>query len=357
MKTNLLQRKTLGGRLAQILIGLILSMLIFPPNLQAQFGGPVTIVADTSPTTISQLETLNRQSILQASIAVDAKDSRIQDYLEYIKQAQRWIETVNQYTRTIFEYVRQFTSLKGIMGVVEKQLGLDDDTLKALSDIGQLVRGVFELKRQFLALIRTRLAMLQNLETRARNGIFDPQADLNDLEEYLRSSIGRSAQEVVATRERLAQFDNELERWTWDLGRLRAKKTVLEKKLSELKARMERETNLQTRPRVVGATETGQSTTVFGDQRVSSSASAISTMTLEIQQIESDLLEIDKQIRELVDKIAERYKRYHLRFNEAKVTGEDWQKSQDAWQEFMEVKENEIENLIDFYGRTNQNGN
>lgn len=355
MRTNLLQRKTLGGRLAQILIGLILSMLIFPPNLQAQFGGPVTIIADTSPTTISQLETLNRQSILQSSIAVDSKESRVQDYLEYVKQAQRWIETVNHYTRTIFEYVRQFTSLKGIMGVVEKQLGLDDDTLKALSDIGQLVRGVFELKRQFLALIRTRLAMIQNLETRAKNGIFDPRADLNDLEEYLRSSIGRSAQEVIATRERLAQFDNELERWTWDLGRLRAKKTVLEKKLNELKTKIERETSLQTRPRVVGSTDTGDSTTVFNDQRVSTSANAISTMTLEIQQIETQLLEIDKQISELIDKITERYKRYHLRFDEAKKTGEDWQKSQDAWQEFMEVKEGEIENLIDYYGQNRTN--
>jgi primase-polymerase (primpol)-like protein len=57
---------------------------------------------------------------------------------------------------------------------------------------------------------------VMNIEQRLRNGIFDPEADRRDFEEYLRSGIGRTAQDTQAEVERLQKMDNQLERIIYD---------------------------------------------------------------------------------------------------------------------------------------------
>jgi hypothetical protein len=55
--------------------------------------------------------------------------------------------------------------------------------------------------------------MLKNIDDRLRAGIFNPQADLNDLENYLKYTIGRSAQDTVAKLDKQASNDSQLESW------------------------------------------------------------------------------------------------------------------------------------------------
>jgi len=51
---------------------------------------------------------------------------------------------------------------------------------------------------------------------RLRNGIFDPEADKRDFEEYLRYGIGRTAQDTESELERLKRMDNQFERLEYD---------------------------------------------------------------------------------------------------------------------------------------------
>jgi hypothetical protein len=51
---------------------------------------------------------------------------------------------------------------------------------------GQVIRLTFRVKNQLTNLITGNLRAIANMERRLRNGIFDPEADRRDFEEYLR---------------------------------------------------------------------------------------------------------------------------------------------------------------------------
>src|SRR5215468_3227996 len=104
------------------------------------------------------------------------------------------------------------------------------NAITTMSNIGRTVRASFKLKDQLEAIVTTRLDMIKRIDDRLRNGIFDPEADLRDLDEYLKSSIGRSSQDTIANRERLARMDNELELWQRELKNKEYKKSWAEGK-------------------------------------------------------------------------------------------------------------------------------
>src|SRR5260370_17658503 len=66
-------------------------------------------------------------------------------------------------------------------------------------------------------MVISRLNMIKSIKTRLMNGVFDPQADLRDFEDYLRNSIGRQEQDKIATLNRIAMFDATLARLYHDL--------------------------------------------------------------------------------------------------------------------------------------------
>ena len=127
--------------------GMWMTFVITQP-VTAQFT--VNINSDTSPTTFTMIQQMAHQLAMQTSIAADTKEGKIHTLLEYVKTAQRWVQTVEFYTTQIVGDIKRFTSLKGILSTVERQLGLSDDTLKALRDIGEIIRGAFTLKNSFL---------------------------------------------------------------------------------------------------------------------------------------------------------------------------------------------------------------
>ena len=332
----------------QIVLGWVIGFLVAQPMF-AQFG--VVVVGDTSPTTIAQVQQTTQQTVLQTSMAIDTKESKIQQYLEYVKDAERWLDTVKHYSDIVISNAQHFSSLKGIMGFVEKEIGLSTDTLKALADVGELVRSVYTLKNQFLSLIRTRLSMIQNLETRARQGIFNPSADLQDLEDYLQNSIGRSAQATLATRAKLAEYDDELELWTHQLEEVRAERAAKEKELKEIQTQLQQEDSLSTNPRTTGADNNGNPTQT-GDQnaRVSLSADKVATLTIRVGSLEQQIADLKKREAELMDKIKNRYEEHHARFDNTYYTAKRWKQTLDGWQMFSDAKKQEIVNIIDNYG-------
>ena len=115
-----------------------------------------------------------------------------------IEEANRWLETVRHYATMVDKTMQQLTTMQGVLRNVDEQLARNVRLVRFVSSVGQIVRGSYQLKRQLEGMIRYRIAMLKSIDDRLRNGIFNPQQDLNDLENYLKFTIGRSADETVA---------------------------------------------------------------------------------------------------------------------------------------------------------------
>jgi len=82
--------------------------------------------------------------------------------------------------------------------------------------LGRLIRNTFDLKRRIEATITSQIHSVVNVARRLKNGIFDMEANKRDLDDFLRFSIGRSADAEMANLERLAKLDSELERMLFD---------------------------------------------------------------------------------------------------------------------------------------------
>lgn len=337
--------KNFTARIGQILFGLILGLLIYPPAAKAQFG--VTVVADTTWQSIEQLRQATQQSLTQAALVQSSETSRLKQIVEYIKLANNWIKTVEFYTTSIVEDVRRFTSLKGVLGAAEKQLGLNDDTLTAMADLGALIRGSMTLKNNFMSLVRTRLSMIESLARRAQAGIFDPSADMEDLEQYLRYSIGRESDRTLATRARLAEQDPELERLSFELRRVRAERVAREKELTDNKIMLENQARLKAKSRDVVVDESGNSQV---GQEKSASSEAIATLTARISSLEQQLLTLDQMEKDLLEKITKKYGEYHTRMDDNYFEGHQWMDNLRGFRVFSLIKQRQMECLIDYYG-------
>lgn len=98
----------------------------------------------------------------------------------------RWLETVNQYSRMYENAVGQLTNLKDILRTADELLAQDKRLRSLMSNWGQVIRLSFRIKNQLTNLITGNIRAIANMEQRLRNGIFDPEADRRDFEEYLR---------------------------------------------------------------------------------------------------------------------------------------------------------------------------
>jgi hypothetical protein len=133
-----------------------------------------------------------------------------------VEELNRWLETVNQYTRMYENAVGQLTNLKGILRTADEFLAQDKRMRMLISNWGQVIRLSFRIKNQLTNLITGNIRAIANMEQRLRNGIFDPDADRRDFEEYLRYGIGRTAQDTESELERLKKMDNQFERLEYD---------------------------------------------------------------------------------------------------------------------------------------------
>jgi hypothetical protein len=159
----------------------------------------------------------------RAQFAVVDHMAWTQRLAEYVKEANRWLETVRHYEAVINKATAQVTTLGGILTEIDKQVSRDNSIFATFASLGQSVRGIFTLKRQIEALVVRNIQSLKNIDDRLRSGIFNPQADLADLEDYLKNSIGRASQDRAATLERIANMDTLLQRWYEELQMLQAR--------------------------------------------------------------------------------------------------------------------------------------
>lgn len=170
----------------QLLLGLLLALLVIP----AQTANAQWAVYDAA-NHATQLERM-------------AQD------------AARWMETVNHYLEEIKKYetmidkqVEQITSLGNILRTVDEQLARNKSLIYTISGFGQTIRQIFQLQQDIRTMVSCRILAVQRVWERMRQGIFDPQQNMRDLEDYLKYSIGKSSQQRVEYYELLLAQDAE----------------------------------------------------------------------------------------------------------------------------------------------------
>lgn len=132
------------------------------------------------------------------------------------QDAARWMETVNHYLEEIKRYetmidkqVEQITSLGNILHTVDEQLARHKSLIYIISGFGQTIRQIFQLQQDIRTMVSCRILAVQRVWYRMRQGIFDPQQNMRDLEDYLKYSIGKSSQQRVEYYELLLEQDAE----------------------------------------------------------------------------------------------------------------------------------------------------
>jgi chromosome segregation ATPase len=252
-----------------------------------------------------------------------------QHMLEYAKEAKRWLETVQHYEAVILTAVKQVTTLGGILTTVDKLVSHNNSVFASFANLGQSIRAFFTLKRQIEALVVRNIQSLKNIDDRLRAGIFNPQADLGDLEDYLKNSIGRASQDRVATLERIANMDTLLQRWYEELQLAQARKATITKQREDAIARLQAEE--------AKLAEEG-------------CATCIESIKQEIQWCDQQLIELDKQISELMNKIEERMKKWNVEMSERGDSARDVAEMEKSWDKFFSVREETLYELDNYSG-------
>lgn len=235
-----------------------------------------------------------------------------------IEEANRWLERVNHYTAEINKMVEQLTTMKGVLAEAEKLVLHNAKLTRTMAQIGQTVREVFALKRAMETMIISRLRMIMSIKSRLTSGIFDPQADLRDFEDYLRNSIGRTAEDKIATMNRIAMFDATLARLYHDLQTAEARQAGAALEMKQAKEKLDDEL---TKP------QTEQCGTCISD------------LKLEIASCEKMIADLDTQISNLSTQIEERVKLYNLTMEERVRIANRVKATDEAWDQLSIVKD------------------
>jgi len=237
----------------------------------------------------------------------------VYDPAQYTLQISKKIEEANRWIEHHTKLVEQLTTLKGVLQKTEDLVAKQNNAITTMSNIGQTVRGAFQLKRQLEALVTTRIRALKSIDHRLRNGIFDPEQDMRDFEEYLRDSIGRKSQDTVANLERLSRMDNKLERLRKDMETARARRAWAEGKQTETLKKLKEEDAKPTSDRC---------------------ASCIAALNQEMASYEVMITQLDSEISRLDAEILERVKQYNIQMQERVKFGERVQSLNDGWSRF-----------------------
>lgn len=265
----------------------------------------------------------------RAQFAVIDNAAWTQRAAEYIKEANRWLETIRHYEMQINAAIKQVTTLGGILTEVDKMVSRDNSIFATFASFGQSVRGIFTLKRQVEALVVRNIQSIKNIDDRLRAGIFNPQADLGDLEDYLKNSIGRASQDRIATLERIANMDTLLQRWYEELQMLQARKATITKQREDAVGRLQAEE--------AKAKEDG-------------CATCIESIKQEIAWCDEQLIKLDEQISEKLTQIEERMKRWNVEMRERGDTARDVQEMEKSWDEFFSIREETLYELDNYSG-------
>jgi hypothetical protein len=238
-----------------------------------------------------------------------------------IKRVQEWAERVRQYQTMYTNVVNQLTTLRGVLQTVDKQLAKNMELARLTNDIGEIIRGSFKLKRQIENQTRYQIAALQRIDDRLNNGIFDPEQDLQDFEDYLMYSMGRNSKQTIRMAVRTAQADAQLNKWMTEKQEADKDLSDARKAEAELVARLEREKN-------------------------NPDPFVIQPLTDALQKNQLLIESLSKKITDLEEKIQQRMNLYGVRLSDMENFAYQVQSAKVAWLELQKTKQ-EINKAFD----------
>src|ERR1051325_5011280 len=269
-----------------LVIGLLIGLIVIPaPSAQAQW----TVFDPT-----------------QYALQVQKK----------IEEASRWVQTVEHYATMVDKAIQQLSTMQGVLRNAEEQLSRNVRLVRLVSSVGQIIRGSYLLERHLETMIRYRISMLQNIDDRLKSGIFNPEADLNDLENYLKYTIGRSSQDTVAKLDKLARNDSQLE--SWSLRRAQIQKELAAARDIRDKAQMQLETE---------------------KSKADPDQANMAPLNDVILRQWSVIVDLEKEHAELQDKIAERAAKYGLRLQDMENFAFSILTVNNGWSSLQQTKE------------------
>src|SRR5215510_3917171 len=275
------------NKLKNMFLGVLIGLVVMPSSVQAQWT-----VFDPA----------------QYSLQIERQ----------IEEANRWLERVRQYSEEINKLAEQLSTMKGVLGQAEKLVLHNDNLTRSMAQIGQTVRDVFDLKRAIETMVISRLNMIKSMKTRLMSGIFDPEADLRDFEDYLRNSIGRQEQDKIATMNRIAMFDATLARLYHDLQTAEARQAATAQQMKLAKDKLDAE---------------------LAKPQADQCANCISDLKVEIASCEKMIVDLDTQITNLSTQIEDRVKRYNLTMEERVRIANQVRATDEAWSNLNIVKD------------------
>jgi len=233
-----------------------------------------------------------------------------------IEEATRWVETVKHYTTMVDKTIQQLTTMQGILKNVDEQLARNVRLARFLASVGQIVRGSYQLKRQLEGMVTYRIAMLKNIDDRLRNGIFNPEADLNDLENYFKYTMGRSSQDTVARLDKQARNDSQLESWCVRRAQVETALVAAHKSLQDAVEQLDAES-----------------------AKPDADKSNMAHLTDVILQQQSLITALNKELADLQDKITERVAKYGLKLQDMENFAFSIITVNDAWKGLQHTKD------------------
>ena len=157
-----------------------------------------------------------------------------------IKRAQEWTQKIQQYQMLYTNAIQQLTTLRGVLQIADKQLAKDMETARLTNDIAEIIQGSYKLQNQVRGMVKYQVAALQQIDDRLRNGIFDPDKDIADLEEYLLYSMGRNSKQTIQLAIRAARTDAQLNKWNTERQDVAGRLAEAQEQLQRLDARLDR---------------------------------------------------------------------------------------------------------------------
>lgn len=231
-----------------------------------------------------------------------------------LKRIQEWAEKIRQYQTMYTNAVQRLTTLRGVLQTVDKELAKNLELARLTNDISEIIRGSVKLKNQIENQTRYQIAALQRIDDRVRNGIFDPEQDLRDFEDYLMHSMGRNSKQTIRMAIRTADADAQVSKWMTERQRLSGQLAEEKKKLKELTKRLE--------------------------QAKKHPADPDSTQPLNeaIYQTEMSIGKLERDIAALEEKIQERLITHGLRLSDMENFAYQVESAKVAWLELQKTK-------------------
>lgn len=246
-----------------------------------------------------------------------------------IEEATRWMETINHYISMYENAVKQYekmvesvANLRGILDKVDEQVMRHKQLITTYSQLGKLIRGVYELKRRVENSITSQIQSVVNISRRYRNGIFDMEQNKRDLDDFLRHSIGRRADAEIANLERLAKLDAELERMLYDR----------EMMLLDLARLHEEQEKIAERLRT-------------GEYHSDADNDGVQSLINQMQSIDLRITTVKGQLRELEAKIQEKFVKYGLKIERMTEFGKEIRKSNEMMTTITQASDEFISEL------------